>query len=58
MSYRLVATECKDGDCPSIRIDDALNGDVIVRGPDDTDPSVERDIRFSAATWRALLAQL
>ncbi len=57
MAYRLVAGTCVDGDCPSIRIDDET-GDVIVRGPDDTDPTRERDIRFTADTWASLLSQL
>lgn len=57
MAYRLVAGTCVDGDCPSIHIDDET-GDVIVRGPDDTDPMRERDIRFTAATWATLLSQL
>ncbi len=57
MSYRLLASSCDGGDCPSIWLDET-NGDVIVRGPDDSDPSVERDIRYPAGTWRALLAAL
>jgi hypothetical protein len=57
MAYRLVAGTCVDGDCPSIRIDDET-GDFIVRGPDDTDPTRERDIRFTADTWASLLSQL
>ncbi len=57
MTYRLVANSCPDGDCPSILIDDTT-GDVIVRGPDDADPNRERDIRYTAATWAHLLAQL
>jgi hypothetical protein len=57
MAYRLVAGTCIDGDCPSIRIDDET-GDVIVRGPDDTDPTQERDVRFTADTWASLLSQL
>ena len=57
MAYRLVAGTCVDGDCPSIRIDDET-GDVIVRGPDDTEPTRERDIRFTADTWVSLLSQL
>lgn len=58
MTYRLVASTCKDGDCPSILVDDETGGDVIVRGPDDGDPMTERDIRFTGETWLALLAQL
>lgn len=57
MPYRLVASSCPDGDCPSILIDDTT-GDVIVRGPDDTDPTRERDVRYPAATWAHLLSQL
>jgi hypothetical protein len=57
MAYRLVAGTCIDGDCPSIRIDDET-GDVIVRGPEDADPTRERDIRFTADTWASLLSQL
>lgn len=57
--YLLLASDpaCVDGDCPSIWLDQAT-GDVIVRGPDDTDPTRERDVRFPAETWRALLAAL
>ena len=57
MSYRMVAGTCYDGDCPSIFTDD-VTGDVIVRGPDATDLTQECDIRFSAATWAHLIAQL
>lgn len=57
MSYRRIAGICLDGDCPSILIDDT-SGDVIVRGPDDGDPTQERDIRFTADTWAHLLTQL
>lgn len=53
----LLASDCPDGDCPSIWTDPDT-GDVIVRGPEDSDPSRERDVRFTAATWRSLLGQL
>jgi len=53
----MVAGTCYDGDCPSIFTDD-VTGDVIVRGPDATDLTQECDIRFSAATWAHLIAQL
>lgn len=55
--YRLLASTCVDGDCPSVWHDEAT-GDVIVRGPDADDPTRERDLRYPAATWRALLAAL
>jgi hypothetical protein len=57
VAYRLVAGTCVDGDCPSIHID-VETGDVIVRGPDDSDSTRERDIRFTADTWTRLLSQL
>ena len=55
MSYRLVAKTCKDGDCPSIWVDDS-DGSVMVRGPEDGG-TVERDIRYTADEWRSLMAQ-
>lgn len=54
MSYRLVAKTCKDGDCPSIWVDDS-DGSVMVRGPEDGG-TVERDIRYTADEWRTLTA--
>jgi hypothetical protein len=57
MAYRLLATTCKDGDCPSIHTDDAT-GDVIVRSRDAANPPVERDVRFTGPEWEMLLAQL
>lgn len=61
MGYRLVATTCKDGDCPSILVDDS-NGSVIVRGPENRRSrwfrrSRERDICYTAEEWRTLMAQ-
>lgn len=66
MSYRLVATTCKDGDCPSLHRDgEGPESDWIVRGPNaagTTDPATgkpyEVDLRYTAQEWRALLAQL
>lgn len=55
MSYRLVATTCKDGDCPSILVDDS-DGSVIVRGPEDGGTG-ERDIRYTPDEWRSLMTQ-
>jgi hypothetical protein len=57
MSLRLLASGCDGGDCPSIHLDEDTR-EIIVRGPDAADPSIERDLRYSAETWRALLAQL
>jgi len=57
MSLRLLASGCDGGDCPSIHLDEDT-GEIIVRGPDSTDPSIERYLRYPADTWRALLAQL
>lgn len=66
MSYRLVASTCKDGDCPSLLRDgDGPDSDWIVRGPiaaGTTDPAtgavLDVDLRYTAQEWRALLAQL
>lgn len=56
MSYRLLATTCYDGDCPTLWIDDA---DMVkIRGTDPDDPTTERDIEMPGAAWRQLLAQL
>lgn len=57
MSYRLMASTCKDGDCPSIHLDEAT-GDVIVRGPHASDPTREVDVRYSAQQWASLLGQI
>lgn len=55
MSYRLVAKTCKDGDCPSIWVDDS-DGSVIVRGPEDGGTG-EKDVRYTAGEWRSLMNQ-
>lgn len=55
-NYRLVASTCSDGDCPSRLVDDRT-GDVILRGRLDGDPDgTERDIRYTAAEWAVLSA--
>lgn len=51
-SYRLVASVCKDGDCPSVLIDDET-GDHILRGPIDGEDH-EVDIRWTAQQWAQL----
>lgn len=66
MTYRLVASSCDGGDCPSLHRDgDTKAADWIVRGPcasGEIDPATgkvrEVDLRFTDATWRALLAEL
>lgn len=66
MDYLLVASTCDGGDCPSLHRDgDAPGADWIVRGPcasGEIDPATgkvrEIDLRYTDATWRALLAQL
>lgn len=59
MSYRLVATTCKDGDCPSLHRDGEGEGaDWIVRSRDAKDPRRERDVRFTAQEWATLHAHL
>jgi hypothetical protein len=58
MTYRLLADSgCTDGTCPTFFIDDQT-GDVIVRGYDQDDPTVERDVRIPAEKWARLVAQL
>ena len=66
MVYQLVASGCDGGDCPSLHRDgNSATADWIVRGPcasGELDPATgnvrETDLRYSDATWRALLAQL
>ncbi len=48
---------CEDGACPTF-FQDTDTGDVLVRGYDPKDLSVERDIRIPAAEWAFLVAQL
>lgn len=57
MSYRLIATTCYDGDCPSLWIDETADM-VKIRGADPDDPAAERDIEMPGTAWRHLLAQL
>jgi hypothetical protein len=57
MAMRLLATDCIDGDCPSIWSDDDTN-DVIVRGPSADDPTVEVDVRYPRAQWERFMRQL
>lgn len=57
MSYRLLATTCKDGDCPSFLADDTT-GDVIMRSRDAQDPTRELDIRYTASEFDSLLRQI
>jgi hypothetical protein len=58
MTYRLLADSgCNDGTCPTFFLDDET-GDVIVRGYDTTNPTLERDIRIPAAQWTHLVSQL
>jgi hypothetical protein len=57
MDYRLLASTCVDGDCPSILTDEET-GDVILRSRDARDPSVERDLRYTVAEWESLLQQI
>jgi hypothetical protein len=64
MAYRLVASACGDGDCPSIWTDDS-DGSVMVRGTADRQPlwrrlarrPIEHDIRYTADEWRTLMTQ-
>lgn len=55
-SYRLIASDCADGDCPSLLIDDET-GDVIVRGPQDR-TGTEADLRFPAEQFKRFAAKL
>ena len=66
MGFRLVASGGEGGDRPSIlRAGEQAGADWIVRGPcasGEIDPTTgkveEQDLRFSDATFRALLARL
>lgn len=57
MAMRLLATDCLDGDCPSIW-EDTDTGDVIVRGPRSDDASVEVDVRYPRDQWDRFMRQL
>jgi hypothetical protein len=61
MALRVLADSgCTDGTCPTLWLDEA-NGDVVVRGYSEDDPTVERDVRIPAeiaAKWRDRLSQL
>lgn len=48
---------CEDGACPTF-LQDSETGDVLVRGYDPDNPSVERDVRIPAPEWAFLVAQL
>jgi hypothetical protein len=66
MGFRVVASGCEGGDCPSFHRDGEHDGaDWIVRGPcasgeiDRTTGKVkELDLRFPDGMFRAMLAQL
>lgn len=63
MPYRLLASTCDNGPCPTLFIDDAT-GDVLVQGYADSDappmppPVGEAVVHIPAAAWQRLLAQL
>jgi len=57
MGFRLLATTCVDGDCPSIHLDETT-GDYVFRSRDAQDPSVERDIRYTPTELAQLRHQL
>lgn len=60
MTFRVLADSgCTDGTCPTVWLDETT-GDVVVRGYDEADPTVERDVRIPAviaAKWRGQLLQ-
>jgi len=57
VAMRLLASDCLDGDCPSIWTDEDT-GDVIVRGPVADDPTREIDVRYPRAQWDRFMGQL
>lgn len=53
MSFRLLATTCVDGDCPSVWVDDETGG-YRFRSRDEQDPTRERDILYTAEEMATL----
>ena len=62
-TYRVLASSCDEGPCPTFHIDDAT-GDVLVEGYVTSDqpvvdvPSGETVVRIDAAAWHTLTSQL
>lgn len=55
--FRVLASSCNDGDCPTFFVDDET-GDVHVRGYDLADSTRELDVAIPAAAWTRLISEL